>query len=198
MVLALVLTVLTGIIVGYFLIPVSWITQIDTVSTGLLFILLLGIGIDLGGSDRLFARIKELGYKVLLIPLLIAAGSIVGAMVVGNWLDFPLNEAGAVGAGFGWYSLSGIILGKLHSAKLGALAFLTNITREIMAIIMIPLLAKKRNLSVIAPGGATTMDTTLPLISESVNQPEIVITAFISGSILSALVPVLVPLLIQL
>lgn len=198
MVLALVLTVLAGIIVGYFLIPASWITQIDTVSTGLLFILLFGIGIDLGGSDRLFARIKELGYKVLLVPVLIAVGSIAGTMLVGKWLHLPLNEAGAVGAGFGWYSLSGIILSKIHSAELGALAFLTNIAREIMAIIMIPMLAKKGNLSVIAPGGATTMDTTLPLISESVKQPELVITAFISGSVLSALVPFLVPLLIQL
>ena len=133
------------------------------------------------------------------MPILIALGSILGAVIGGQMLNLPFNEASAVGAGFGWYSLSGVIISKIYSSDLGALAFLTNVFRELMAIILIPLLAKLGNkILVIAPGGATTMDTTLPLITRSVKQKEIAVIAFISGAVLSSLVPVLVPLLINL
>ncbi|MBS3786966.1 LysO family transporter, partial [Candidatus Bipolaricaulota bacterium] len=49
----------------------------------------------------------------------------------------------------------------------------------------------------IAPGGATTMDVTLPLLKE-IGGEEIILPAFFSGAVLSSLVPLLVPLLIRI
>ncbi|MFZ5648571.1 MAG: lysine exporter LysO family protein [Bacillota bacterium] len=110
----------------------------------------------------------------------------------------PLKEASAVGAGFGWYSLSGVILSQIYSVEAGALAFLTNVMREIIAFVLIPVLAARiGSLAAVAPGGATTMDTTLPLIARSTDADTTVI-AFVNGATLSAMVPVLVPLLIGL
>lgn len=138
-----------------------------------------------------------MGLKVLLVPLMVAIGSIVGSVIGGSILGMPFNESGAIGAGFGWYSLSAIELAK-HSAELGTLAFITNVSREIIAIITIPLIAKYiGKLESIAPGGATSMDTTLPIVSNATDGNTAVIS-FITGVSLSLLVPILVPLFMLL
>ena len=49
----------------------------------------------------------------------------------------------------------------------------------------------------LAPGGATTMDTTLPIIARTMGS-EAALLAFASGATLTVLVPILVPLLIRL
>jgi uncharacterized membrane protein YbjE (DUF340 family) len=105
----------------------------------------------------------------------------------------PASTGLAIAAGYGWYSLSGILLTTLDSAQTGAVAFMSNIFRELMTIISVPFLAKYLNkYSAIAPAGATSMDSTLPVISRYTD-PEIVIMAFFNGAVLSALVPLLVP-----
>ncbi len=49
----------------------------------------------------------------------------------------------------------------------------------------------------ISPGGATTMNTTLPLIARTINTDTTVI-AIVNGTVLSGLVPLLVPLSISM
>ena len=103
-----------------------------------------------------------------------------------------MNESLAIASGFGWYSLSGVMLKEMGGDTLGAIAFLTNVFREIITVILIPILAQKLNsYTAIAPAGATSMDTTLPLISKVTN-PEVTVMAFINGVLLSSLVPVFV------
>ena len=110
----------------------------------------------------------------------------------------PPNEAAAVGAGFGWYSLSGALLAQIYNAPTGALAFLSNVLRELMAVVAMPILATRLPpAAAMAPGGATTMDTTLPIIARSMGS-EAALLAFASGAALTILVPVLVPILIRL
>lgn len=110
----------------------------------------------------------------------------------------PMNESAAIGAGFGWYSLSGGLLAKIYSVETGALAFLTNVSRELITFVVTPILAAKAGrMAAVAPGGATTMDTTLPLIAR-VTDPETALVALVNGTVLSSLVPVLVPLFISL
>ena len=186
-----------GVGIGFFL-NQQMIQSLDQISTIALALLLFGIGMDLGRNKKIWAGLKNKGFKVILIPLAIAIGSIGAAGLSGLLIDLPLNEGTAIGAGFGWYSLSGIILDQIYSSDIGAMAFLSNIFRELITIIIMPLLAKRVGyLTTIAPGGATSMDTTLPLISKLTN-PETTLYAFISGAILSSLVPILVPLLIKL
>jgi len=53
----------------------------------------------------------------------------------------------------------------LGGMKLGAIAFLANLFREIVTFFVLPVVAKYfGGVTSIAPGGATTMDVTLPLI----------------------------------
>jgi len=99
---------------------------------------------------------------------MIIIGSIGGSMFAGFLLKLPLNESGAVGAGFGWYTLSSMMLAS-YSTELSTLAFISNVVREILALISIPIIAKYiGDIESIAPAGATAMDTSLPIISKSI------------------------------
>jgi uncharacterized membrane protein YbjE (DUF340 family) len=127
----------------------------------------------------------------------VALGSIAGSVLGGFVLGLPINESSAIGAGFGWYSLSAIVLSK-YSAEVGALAFITNVCREVFALVSIPYIARYiGKLEAIAPAGATAMDTSLPIISKATDANTAVIS-FITGVVLSTLVPILVPILISI
>ena len=125
-----------------------------------------------------------------------AIGSIAGTVIMGLLLGAPAAESAALGAGFGWYSFSGVLLTRLHSLELGTLAFLTNVSREVLAILLIPLVARYGGAhAALAPGGATTMDVTLPFIVKFAGS-DMALLAFINGLTLTILVPILIPLLV--
>lgn len=192
------LSVITGILIGYFILEPAYYSWLDPLTNYSLAVLLFGVGVDIGASREILADLKLMGWKVLAIPFLIAAGSLIGSVIIGKLLGFAFSESAAVGAGFGWYSLSGVLISKLHSAELGSLAFLANVFRELMTVILLPFVVKYfGSLAAIAPGGATTMDVTLPLVKESGGEA-VVIPAFISGAVLSTLVPILVPFFLGL
>ncbi|MEG0132819.1 MAG: lysine exporter LysO family protein [Clostridium sp.] len=194
----IIISVLAGIGCGYLVFPPEVMSIMDTVSSFSLFALIFLVGIDIGGNKKIFKDLKRMGLKVLLIPFGGIIGSLFGGLIIGIIFNMGINEGLAIGAGFGWYSLSAVLLKDLGGEMLGAIALLTNVFREMLAVILIPILAKKLNgYTSIAPAGATSMDTTLPLISKATN-PEITIIAFINGFILSFLVPVLVPFLYNL
>jgi len=198
MTLSIIVAITMGIMFGIFVLPESFIDIADQgVNLGLC-IMLFFVGIDIGRNKEVFHRIKKMGWKVVLIPISIAIGSIVGAGAISFAVNLNVWEAAAVGAGMGWYSLSAVILDQLHSTQLGAIGFLSNVLREVLAIIIMPLVARyTKDLYTIAPAGATAMDTTLPIIARCTT-PEVAILAFISGVILSMMIPFLVPFFIQL
>ncbi|MBS3813146.1 lysine exporter LysO family protein [Candidatus Bipolaricaulota bacterium] len=192
------LTIVGGVAIGYFLVGDRFVSVFDSAVTFTLALLLFAVGISLGLNRRTFTRAFKVGWKVILIPLSIAAGSIAGPVALSFFLDVTCSEAAAVGAGFGWYSLSAILLTELHSPELGTIALMANTFREVFTFISLPFIVRYLGKAAgIATGGATTMDVTLPLI-KNVAGEESVLPAFLSGAILSGLVPVLVPLLINL
>jgi len=91
----------------------------------------------------------------------------------------------------GYYTLSSIILTQMVGSELGTMAFLSNIIREILTIIITPFISKKSQLSPIAAGGATSMDTTLPVIVRFTSKT-VGLISIISGVIITFLVPLLV------
>lgn len=190
-------SVVIGILIGYFLLNGGEQGWLDSLTNYSLAVLLFGVGIDIGASREIIKDLKLMGWKLIVIPILIAFGSLMGSVLTGLIFGFAVRESAAVGAGFGWYSLSGVLISKLHSAELGSLAFLTNVFRELLTVMILPLVAKYfGSLAAIAPGGATTMDVTLPLVKESGGEA-VVIPAFVSGAVLSTLVPILVPLFLK-
>ncbi|RLI83944.1 lysine exporter LysO family protein [Archaeoglobales archaeon] len=156
----------------------------------ILFVLL--IGIDLGLMESKMERIRQ-SWK---FGSVIAIGTVFGSMFAGLLIHFsmniPLILAISVAAGMGWYSLTGPFLAKTFGAFAGALGFTSNFLREVFTFILYPKLRDKT--AGISIGGATTMDTTLPLIAR-LSGSENALIAFIHGFFISILIPVLLTLL---
>lgn len=193
----IILTVILGITFGYVTFPVDMLPHTDYIMDIGLCLLLLLVGIDIGRQKNVLKDIKDMGVSIILVPIMIAAGSIIGAMVGGFVIGMPANESSAIGGGLGWYSISAVLLSD-YSTEVATIAFLSNVMREVIAIIALPFIAKFIGyMESVAPSGATAMDTTLPIITKYTDSKTAVL-AFISGVVLSLLVPILVPLLIGL
>ncbi|GAA0126951.1 lysine exporter LysO family protein [Clostridium sp. CTA-19] len=192
MTIVILISMMIGILFGKFIFPEQIIGNMENIANMALFMLIFLVGLDVGSNKEILRDIKETGFKVLIIPFGTIVGSLAGGLISGIIFKMPYNESLAVASGFGWYSLSAILLTDMANANLGAIAFLSNVFREVMAVILIPILAKKlNNYTAIAPCGATSMDTTLPIVAKATNS-EIGVISFINGVILSSLVPVFV------
>lgn len=197
MTLIIIITVVVGILAGYTIFPNELYPLTGNIIDVGLCLLLLFVGIDIGKQKNIIKEIKNMGLSIIVIPLMIALGSILGGAVSSFFLDMTLIETSAVGAGFGWYSISAILLSD-YSSELSAISFLSNVLRELIAILIIPFVAKYIGyMEAVAPSGATAMDTTLPIVTKFTDSKTAVLS-FISGVILSMLVPILVPLIIGL
>lgn len=181
-----------GVIYGLAGLDISLITVISSNTDILLYILMLSVGISIGLHKGLYEKIKQYHLKIFIIPFGIIIGSILGGVVCGLLLNYPINQSAAIASGLGWYSLSGATIGNLAGAKLGSIAFLSNLMREIFSFILIPIVALKFNYyTCIAPAGATSEDTTLPMMIKYTNE-ETVVLAVLNGIICSAFVPILI------
>jgi uncharacterized membrane protein YbjE (DUF340 family) len=182
----------TGIILGISgKLPDSLITE--DLSTLALSILLFLAGIGIGADRKSWNVIRSMHLKIFLVPAGIMVGTFAGVIMTSLLLPtFDLRELLAVGSGFGYYSLSSIFITKLHGEMLGLVALLSNMFREILTILLTPILVRYfGNLAAIAAGGATSMDTTLPVIIKYSGKEYAIISLF-SGITLTILVPFLV------
>ncbi|MEY8415351.1 Membrane protein of unknown function [Tissierella praeacuta DSM 18095] len=192
------ISVLLGIGVGYFFLPSTISSSMGIIIDIGLMILLFFVGMDIGKQKDVFGKIKKMGLRILLVPIAIIIGSVVGSILAGFLIKMPINEAGAVGAGLGWYTLSSTMLLADGYVELSALAFLSNVFREIIALITIPLIARYvGKLESVSTAGATAMDTSLPVISRATD-PQTTIIAFITGVICTAAVPIILPIILKL
>ena len=131
-----------------------------------LWLLMLLVGISIGSDRRLGEILRTLRPRVLLLPLATTAGTFAGTALVSLFLTYSVSECMAVGAGFAYYSLSSIFISQYKGPELGTIALISNIARELFTLLLTPLLA--RHLGPLIPiscGGASTMDTTLPVIT---------------------------------
>ncbi len=186
-------TLLCGIGAGIFVGNADAVLM-EKISSLFLWLLLFSVGIDMGLNQQVFGQIKKLGFKILLIPIGVVIGSLLGGSVVSFFFPQSLKECLAISSGMGWYSLSGILLTKAGNPIGGTISFLANVIRELLTFISVPFIAKHINYyCAIAPGGATAMDTTLAIISRNTNAT-IAVMAFVSGVSLTMVVPILVPI----
>ena len=130
--------------------------------------------------------------RVLIIPAGIVAGSVLGGLVCAPLAGMSLPTGAAVASGLGWYSLVGVMMTDIAGAQVGSITFLANLLRELVSFFSIPWIAKHLNYpTCIAPAGATSEDTTLPMLIRCTNG-ETVVLSVLNGVICSALVPVLI------
>lgn len=133
------------------------------------------------------------------------AGSLLGVAVmaagwasgytVGLLLGVNPRLAGFAGLASGWYSIAGPLV-SLYDPLLGLAAFGANLFREALHIALYPLLSRRGyKCTAVALGGATTMDTGLPVIVKY-GGLEASALALGQGVIITLLVPVAASLLL--
>ena len=169
----------------------------EKMTTYVLYLLLFMVGIGVGANKNTLKMLKAINYKILLIPVSVIVGTFLGTAIYSLLdADMTLRECWAVGAGFGYYSLSSVIITEMAGESLGVIALLSNIIREIFTLVFAPLIAKYfGKLAPISSGGATSMDTTLPIITRYSGTEYVAFSVF-SGLVLTLLVPLLVPLIL--
>ena len=189
-----------GCLLSWFLSTQDITTDLD-VSRYILYLLMLQVGLSIGSDKNIAQIFKGIRPVIFLVPLATIIGTLsfsaIAAFFISKWSIF---ECLAIGSGFAYYSLSSILITELKTAssgiqlatELGTLALIANIIREIIALLGAPIFVKIfGRLAPICAGGATTMDTTLPVITKYAGK-EMVFIAIFHGILVDFSVPFLV------
>ena len=142
--------------------------------------LMFCVGISIGSDTKMLKRFKSVNPRLMMLPVMTIVGSLAGTAAASALLPHRhLFDCLAIGSGFGYYSLSNIFITEYKGAELGTIALIANIMREILTLLCAPLLVKFfGKLAPISMGGATTMDTTLPIITRTSGQDFVIVSIF--------------------
>lgn len=170
----------------------------NDITVYVLYLLMFQVGLSIGSDKKLKDILGSIRPKLLLVPFATIAGTLVFSALVSLLLtQWSVFDCLAVGSGFAYYSLSSILITQLKESslgvqlatELGTIALMANIMREIMALLGAPLFVKYfGRLSPICAGGATTMDTTLPIVTRYSGKDLVFISIF-HGIIVDFTVP---------
>lgn len=157
--------------------------------------LMLFVGFSIGHDKKTLDSFRSLNPRLLLLPLMTIVGTLVGTFLISFVLPHRSpSDCMAVGSGFAYYSLSSIIITDTKGAELGIIALMSNIIRELSALLLAPFFVKYfGRLAPISVGGATSMDTTLPIITKYSGK-DFVVTAIFHGLVVDFSVIFLVTL----
>ncbi len=180
-----------GVLLGRLDVLPSAIAESDAV-TWIVYLMLAAVGMGLGFDVRAWRILRELKGWVLAVPAVIILGTAAGA--IGAWLllnDMSLRDVLAVAAGFGYYSLSSMLIAREADASLASMALLANMTRELAALVFAPLLVRLAGgLGPLAAAGAAS-DTCLSVIIRTSGERNAILAVF-SGMLITVLVPVFI------
>lgn len=188
------LCIAIGVAAGYFVNIGNIDTLQDYLLSGALMLLYICAGITMGANRSVFTYLKTLGFKVLFISGAVLTGSIVGGTISGLFLKLPLHLSVISAGGMSFYSLTGAFMTQMYGVETGTYGFIVNMMREFFTILFLPLLVRISRGSPIAVGACAAMDTVLVPITRVVG-PELGLVSLITGSILTFVVPLLLPLL---
>ena len=157
-----------GTLCGIFhLIPVDAVMD-SKVSFYALCALMFSVGLSVGNDPQTLKNFRSLNPRLVFLPIMTILGTLAGSAAVSLILT--------------------------HRSLTDCLALLANISREILTLLAAPLLVRWfGNLAPISAGGATTMDTTLPIITRTAGQQFVVVSIF-HGFVVDFSVPFLVTL----
>lgn len=189
------------IIIGFFVLGTlcgvfHWL-PFDVGETNVSFYALCGlmfsVGLSIGNDPQTLKNFRVLNPRLVLLPVATILGTLSAAALASFLLPHrSAADCMAVGAGMGYYSLSSIFITEYKGPELGTVALLSNIFREIITLLCAPLLVRWfGNLAPISSGGATTMDTTLPIITRCSGQQFVIVSIF-HGFVTDFSVPFLV------
>lgn len=194
MTVCIVTSVAAGIAAGYLILPDSFIGITGSIIVVGLCLLLFFVGVDIGLEGTIIRSFREAGWRIVIFPFAVIAGTFIGAAAASLVLPVGLRDSLCVGAGFGWYTLAPAMLAD-YSLKVSALSFMHNVMREMIAILIIPTVARKVGyIECTSLPGAAAMDVCLPIV-EGATRGDIAVYSFVTGAVLSVTVPVMVSFL---
>lgn len=187
-----------GIVVGVLhLMPqFDWLSNVSYITLCALIFL---VGFMIGNDVEIFQKFRSLNRLYMLLPLMTIVGTLAGCAITTTLLPHrSLSDCLAVGSGIGYYSLSSVLITQSKGAELGTIALLANIMREVITLLGAPLMVKWfGKLAPISVGGATTMDTTLPILTNACGKDFVIVSIF-HGFIVDFSVPFLVTFFCEL
>lgn len=163
---------------------------------GILYILVLTAGLSMGRllAERGVPSRRATVHGSILGLAVMAAGGVAG-FLVGLASGVNPRLTAFSGAASGWYSLAGPLV-SIYDPILGLAAFTSNLFREALHIGVYPIMAGKGyRCASVSLGGATTMDTGLPVVVKY-GGLEASLTALSQGIIITALAPFTATLLL--
>jgi uncharacterized membrane protein YbjE (DUF340 family) len=183
-----VICVVIGFVIGYFL-PTSYMPHENTMTVMLmLLILLVGIGLKGSGITLKEVLLNRRGVEMSVIfTLSVLVGGLLFALI---FTDVSWTKGLALASGFGWYSLSAIVMTDAYGAIWGSVALFNDLIREFFALIFIPVFMRQYPSAAVGLGGATSLDFTLPIIQQS-GGLKVVPLAISFGFIINIVSPVL-------
>lgn len=186
-----------GIILGLAGLPAGQ-SIVHKLSFWSLCILMAMVGMSVGGNPELATSIRSMNPRIALLPIATILGTYAGCIIVNLFLGHSIADVLAIGSGFGYYSLSSVLISSSRGPHLGSIALISNIIREVFTLLCAPVLARIAGpLAPISSGGATTADTTLPIISSCCGDKFVLISIF-HGFAVDFTVPFLVTLFCSL
>lgn len=175
-----------------FILSQQWLgQQLPLPSSGWFLLLLVAlVGIDLTG-----VRINRSWFSltVLSVPVLVVIGSLLGALVAAWITGENLKTALALSSGFGWMTLSSVLVGNTLGQFYGTMALMTDLMRELLGVILLYAIGRYHPKASIGSAAATAMDSTLPIVKQNC-VAEAVPMALVSGFVLTLLAPLMISL----
>ncbi len=156
---------------------------------GLLYALIFVVGVDVRHLDFR----ASLSKNVLLLPLFVVFASLLAGILCSIILNENVALSLAISSGFGWFTLSGVLVASEVSPWYGTVALLSDLFRELIAILLLYTLSQRYSYESVAVSGATALDSTLPMIKQNYAS-DIIPMAIISGLVLTLLAPVMMGL----
>lgn len=164
-------------------------------SVWVLYGLMFLVGISVGGEGGILRRLRFGGLKIWLVPVATLLGTWIGVALLSPLVgERTMGQCLMIGSGFGYYSLSSVLIGQSSGVTLGTISLIANVLRELVTLTSAPLLVRLFGpLAPICAGGATTMDTTLPVIARFSGK-NFIFVAIVHGIVVDFSVPVFVTL----
>ena len=159
-----------GILAGFLVLPEGFMAWTGLLLTISLCVLLVLIGIDIGTEGTLAENFRSAGWRVVVFPFVSMVAMVAAAVV------------------------AAVIL----PTRISAISFMHNVFREILGILLIPVVAGKIGyIESYGLPGSPSMDVCLPVVERSTSS-DVAVYSFINGAILSAAVPILITIFMNL
>lgn len=189
-----------GLIAGRLaMIPVSTAAA-GEIATLLLQILIGIVGISTGSDPKLRTTLRGVRLIIVAVPAISIAATLGAGALTGLFLPLGAADGALAVSGMGYYSLSSMIISDLRAADMGeaaamslaAVALMANIVREILALILVPLLGSRLGLyGSTAMCGVTSIDVTLPSLASTFGA-EALPLGIVNGLVLEVSTPFIV------